>query len=127
MVRRSVPYSIEQYVIKSSIHIILWEKNVIIDKNRIQRIFVALVATALFLASAPAQAAGKGSADNSVGRFELHEKTYQHEEGGKVINKNDVFLLDTTTGRTWIFVSKVNKDGQLAKYWVEFSDRVDKK
>ena len=70
----------------------------------------------LFAVSIQSQAQDSGQVE--VGRYQLFQGTYQHWD----INQNtgtethDLFLLDTVTGETQVYMSSV-KDGKQTKYW----------
>jgi hypothetical protein len=79
------------------------------------QIVKALTISAALLISAISYTA---RADDPVGRFQLVSANVESTETGSPAEDRMLFKIDTTTGRTWYYLStKLN--GKLMEKWIE--------
>jgi hypothetical protein len=61
-------------------------------------------------------------ADGPVGRFQLAPASVETLSPGTSTAEKEqkmLFKVDTVTGRTWYYVTEINKEGELVNKWVE--------
>ena len=74
--------------------------------------------TSLFLFCVLLTMSASTARAQEVGHYQIFQGQYTHwdEDSGTAIEKNEIFLLDTTNGNVQVYVSS-SKNGKVTKYW----------
>ena len=92
----------------------------------VRLLIVALVALATTGGVADEPTRASSGTRTPCGKYQLFQATFR--SGGYVDGKFSsgeevgLFKIDTDTGKTWIYVDAVNKDGELIQKWTPVSN-----